>query len=212
MNQLDLFGNPDPSKGVVATQTGNVVIENGEYVFIPGFFNQLESDHYLKSLRENVLWKQESMNIYGKKIEFPRLMAWYGYDNQLYSFSGISLDPNPWTEEILEIKDRIEPLANVTFNSVLLNLYRDGKDSVSWHTDAEPELGQNPIIASVSFGETRKFQLRHNITKEKIDIHLTHGSLLIMKGELQHYWQHQVPKTNTKISERLNLTFMFMHS
>ena len=169
MTRLDLFGNPVPSKGVVATRTGNVIIENGEYVFISEFFNKLESDFYLKFLKENVLWKLESLNIYGNKVEFPRLMAWYGYDNQPYSFSGITLNPNPWREEILEIKNRIEPLANSSFNRVLLNLYRNGKDSVSWHTDAEPELGQNPIIASVSFGATRKFQLRHIKFREKIE-------------------------------------------
>ena len=90
---------------------------------------------------------------------------------------------------------------------MLLNLYRDGKDSISWHTDAEPELGINPVITSVNFGETRTFQLRHIKTKKKIDIELTHGSLLIMQGELQHYWQHQVPKTNKIIGERINLTF-----
>ena len=211
MNQLDLFGNPVPSNGVVATQIGNVTIENGEYIYLPGFFTQLESDQYLKTLKDKVLWKQESMNIYGKKVEFPRLMAWYGSNDTTYSFSGISLNPNPWISEILEIKNRIEPLANITFNRALLNLYRNGKDSVSWHTDSEPELGQNPIIASVSFGATRKFQLRHIKTREKIEFHLSHGSLLIMKGELQHYWQHQVPKTQMKIGERINLTFRVMY-
>ena len=159
-----------------------------------------------------MLWKQESMNIVGKKIEFPRLIAWYGADDQPYSFSGITLQPNSWTNELLEIKNKIEPVANVTFNKVLLNLYRNGKDSVSWHTDAEPALGKNPIIASVNFGATRKFQLRHIKTKEKLEIQLTHGSLLIMQGELQHYWQHQVPKTIKKIGERINLTFRVTYS
>lgn len=201
MSQLDLFGNSN------APKSDTVIIENGEYLFIPNFFNIPESDSFFKLLKENILWKQESMNIYGKKVEFPRLTAWYGNDDKSYSFSGITLAPNPWNEEILEIKNRIEPKANVTFNSVLLNRYRDGKDSISWHTDAEPELGKNPIIASVNFGATRKFQLRHIRTKEKIEIELTHGSLLIMQGELQHYWQHQVPKTNKTIGERINLTF-----
>ena len=210
MNQLDLFGNPVPSEGIVATQTGKVSIENGEYIFIPHFFNPTESDFYLKILKEKVLWKQGSMNMYGKKVEFPRLIAWYGNDDKPYSFSGITLQPSPWTKEILEIKNSIEPIAMVSFNRVLLNFYRDGRDSVSWHTDAEPELGKNPTIASVSFGATRKFQLRHIITKEKIEIHLTHGSLLIMQGELQHFWQHQVPKTDKKVGERINLTFRVM--
>jgi alkylated DNA repair dioxygenase AlkB len=108
---------------------------------------------------------------------------------------------------LLEVKNKIEPVSGAIFNSVLLNLYRDGNDSISWHTDAEPELGRNPIIASVNFGETRLFQLRHRYTKEKVTIELIHGSLLIMKGELQHFWQHQVPKTSKKVNARINLTF-----
>lgn len=210
MNQFDLFGNPVPSKGVVAVQTGLVILENGEYIFIPGFFNQSDSNQYFKSLREKVFWKQESMNMHGKRVEFPRLVAWYGDNEMPYSFSGITLPPNPWIEELLDIKIKIESLAKVAFNRVLLNLYRNGRDSVSWHSDSEPELGKNPTIASVSFGATRKFQLRHNQTKEKIEIHLTHGSLLIMQGELQHFWQHQVPKADKKVGERINLTFRVM--
>ena len=210
MHQFDLFGNPVPSNAGITNQTGRVTIQNGEYVFIPGFFNQLESDFYLKTLRETVLWKQESMSMYGKKIALPRLIAWYGNDDKPYSFSGVTLQPNPWTKEMIEIKNRIEPLAKVSFNSVLLNLYRSGRDSVSWHTDSEPELGKNPIIASVSFGATRKFQLRNIQTKEKVELHLTPGSLLIMQGALQHHWQHQVPKTSMNVGERINLTFRVM--
>jgi alkylated DNA repair dioxygenase AlkB len=117
------------------------------------------------------------------------------------------LQPKPWLPELLEIKSKIELAAKTTFNSVLLNLYRNGNDSISWHTDAERELGINPIIGSVNFGETRKFQLRHRESKEKIEIDLQNGSALVMQGELQHHWQHQVPKTNKIIKERINLTF-----
>jgi len=210
MNQLDLFGDLDTTKAKFTSQADFAKIENGEYVFSPNFFTKSESDILFQSLREKILWRQESMSIYGKKVAFPRLTAWYGNDDKPYSFSGITLNPIPWIKEIIEIKNRIEPKANVLFNSVLLNLYRDGKDSISWHTDAEPELGINPVIASVNFGATRKFQLRHLKTKEKLEIELTHGSLLIMQGELQHYWQHQVPKTNKAIGERINLTFRFI--
>jgi alkylated DNA repair dioxygenase AlkB len=145
--------------------------------------------------------------MYGKKVDFPRLTAWYGDNDKPYTFSGITLAPKIWTKELLEIKQKIETESKVNFNSVLLNLYRSGNDSISWHTDAEKELGINPVIASVNFGATRKFQLRHIKTKEKIEIELTHGSLLIMQGELQHFWQHQVPKTSKVVSERINLTF-----
>src|SRR5690606_7620397 len=122
-------------------------------------------------------------------------------------FSGITLQPHPWNELLLKIKNKIEPLCGVSFNSVLLNRYRDGNDSISWHTDAEKELGKNPVIASVNFGEERVFQLKHMETSERIDILLKHGSLLVMMGELQHFWKHQVPKSKKPMKERINLTF-----
>lgn len=207
MEQKDLFGNIISAKSSLKTNSGLTVIKNGEYLFYPNFFSLTEGDLFLQKLKSEILWKQESMNLYGKKVMFPRLTAWYGDNDKPYSFSGIKLSPQPWTKELLEIKNKIEPIAKAQFNSVLLNQYRNGNDSISWHTDAEKELGANPIIGSVNFGATRKFQLRHSKTKEKIEIELTHGSLLIMQGELQHFWQHQVPKTTQKVNERINLTF-----
>lgn len=207
MKQTDLFGNEIAFKQVGNTNAGLTVIKNGEYIFLPNYFTKVESDLFFNKLKNNVEWKQESMNMYGKQLNFPRLTAWYGDNDKPYSFSGIKLSPQPWNEELLEIKNKIEPKASVTFNSVLLNRYRNGNDSISWHTDAEKELGKNPIIASVNFGATRKFQLRHIHTKEKLEIELAHGSLLIMQGELQHFWQHQVPKTSQNVTERINLTF-----
>jgi alkylated DNA repair dioxygenase AlkB len=201
MNDIDLFGNP------INKVNSPVIVNNGEYVYFPNFFTKLESDRLFRNLRGSVNWKQESMLMYGRKVDFPRLTAWYGDNDKPYSFSGITLNPENWTEDLMLIKNKIEPQCRASFNSVLLNLYRDGNDSISWHTDAERELGVNPVIASVNFGETRKFQLRHLKTKEKLEIDLAHGSLLIMRGELQHFWQHQVPKTNRKIKERINLTF-----
>lgn len=205
--QIDIFGNQEPQKQGNNPNNTIIVIENGEYIFSPSIFTKAESDLMLNQLRNTIAWKQESMNMYGKTINFPRLTAWYGNNDKPYTFSGITLQPLPWTKEILEIKNKIEQISNTEFNSVLLNLYRSGNDSISWHTDAEKELGINPIIASVNFGATRKFQLRHTKTKEKLEIELTHGSLLIMQGELQHYWQHQVPKTSKVVGERINLTF-----
>jgi alkylated DNA repair dioxygenase AlkB len=207
MTQYDMFGNSLTNKIESVAKTGLTIINNGSYFLLPNFFSKPESDEYLATLRNKIVWNQESMFMYGKKVNFPRLTAWYGDNDKPYKFSGITLQPHPWTPEIISIKHRIEPVSKVIFNSVLLNLYRDGNDSISWHTDAEPELGLNPVIASVNFGETRSFQLRHITTKEKYTIELSHGSLLIMQGELQHFWQHQVPKTNKKINERINLTF-----
>jgi len=200
MNQLNIF-DTNIEEGKLTK------IENGEYIYFPSFFNKSESDGFFADLKNNIVWKQESMNMYGKKVNFPRLTAWYGNNDKPYSFSGITLNPLQWTNTLLKIKSQIETKADVNFNSVLLNLYRDGNDSISWHTDAEPELGSNPVIASVNFGATRTFQLRHIQTKEKIEIELVNGSLLIMQGELQHFWQHQVPKTSKKVNERINLTF-----
>jgi alkylated DNA repair dioxygenase AlkB len=200
MEQLDLF-NP------VKTSNEQTSIRNGEYLHDRCFFEKPISDNYLNNLLGSIDWKQEKMNMYGKELLFPRLTAWYGDNDKPYSFSGITLQPNAWTHELLEIKRKVETKVNATFNSVLLNRYRSGNDSISWHTDAEKELGKNPIIASVNFGATREFQLRHIHTKEKLSIELSHGSLLIMMGELQHFWQHQIPKTKKPVKERINLTF-----
>lgn len=207
MEQLDIFGNRIIDNFIGKPAEGLNIIKNGEYLFYPNFFSKSESDLFLQKLKDGIEWKQESMNMYGKQVDFPRLTAWYGDNDKPYSFSGITLQPKLWSKELVEIKEKIKPISKVQFNSVLLNRYRSGNDSISWHTDAEKELGQNPVIASVNFGATRKFQLRHIETKEKIEIELTHGSLLIMQGELQHFWQHQVPKTSKVVNERINLTF-----
>lgn len=182
-------------------------IDNGSYIYIPNYFNKFEADFFLNDFINNIVWEQQSMNMYGKIVPFPRLTTWYGDNDKPYTFSGITLQPHPWNESLLKIKNKIEPLSGVNFNSVLLNRYRDGNDSISWHTDAEKELGKNPVIASVNFGEERVFQLKHIETGQRIDIPLKHGSLLIMMGELQHFWKHQVPKSKKPMKERVNLTF-----
>lgn len=200
MEQLNLFAKNN-------NDFEPIKIQNGEYLYVPYFFDRSEADYYYQKLNDEIDWKQEVMIMYGKSIKFPRLTAWYGDNDKPYSFSGITLNPKLWTNELVEIKRKIETKCTAAFNSVLLNLYRNGKDSISWHTDAEKELGKNPIIASVNFGATRKFQLRHQTTKQRIELELSHGSLLIMQGEFQHYWQHQVPKTIKETGQRINLTF-----
>lgn len=197
---MDLFSAIEPTQN-------EFTINNGAYYFQEDFFPKKYADALLERFTNNIEWRQESMNMYGKEVKFPRLTAWYGDNDKPYSFSGITLQPKTWTKELLYIKEQIEPISEIEFNSVLLNLYRDGNDSISWHTDAEKELGKNPVIGSVNFGETRTFQLKHIETGEKISLDLTHGSILIMKGELQHYWKHQVPKTKKKKEARVNLTF-----
>jgi len=200
MSQIDLFNQQNEI-------SNKFQIKDGEYIFIERFFNVNESKKFFDSLLNNIIWKQEKTNMYGKELMFPRLTAWYGDSDKPYTFLGITLKPNEWTNELLEIKNKIESETDAVFNSVLLNRYRNGNDSISWHTDAEKELGENPVIASVNFGATRKFQLKHIRTNERIDLELNNGSLLIMQGALQHYWKHQVPKTKKIVSERINLTF-----
>ncbi|MBC9910825.1 alpha-ketoglutarate-dependent dioxygenase AlkB family protein [Chitinophaga varians] len=193
---------------------GNAIhLKNGELAYYPRFFKPAESDVYYQTLQDTIDWKQESMNMYGKQVLFPRLMAWYGDAATSYSFSGNTFEPSPWTPALTAIRDRITPTAGASFNSVLLNLYRSGSDSMGWHADDEPELGPHPVIASVNFGASRRFLLRYkNDHHLKHEILLEHGSLLVMKGTLQQYWEHQVPKTSRQISGRINLTFRFIHS
>lgn len=172
------------------------------------FFTPAESDRLFQSLKDEIAWKQEHARFGGKAVPLPRLTAWYGDAGKSYSYSAITVHPAPWTAPLIEIKTRVEAVADTTFNSVLLNYYRDGQDSVAWHSDDEHELGLNPVIASVSFGAARDFQFKHKSDadlREKVT--LTHGSLMLMAGATQHFWKHQIPKTKKPLDGRINLTF-----
>jgi len=200
--QADLFGQ------TIETPNPIIKLQDAELLYHPSFFDKVESDKIFKTLLETIEWKQNKIMMYGKELPLPRLSAWYGDNNKPYTYSGITLNPLPWTDELLLIKEKIEVEAKVKFSSVLINRYRDGQDYVGWHADAEKELGKNPIIGSVNFGTTRKFQLRRiDDHKDKFEVELKHGTFLVMGGTTQHFWQHQVPKTALKIGERLNLTF-----
>ena len=161
----------------------------------------------------NILWKQDRMKLYGREIPLPRLTAWYGDPGAAYTYSGIKSEPEAWNDGLRHIKARVEALAGSTFNCVLLNWYRDGQDSLSWHADDEKELGPDPVIASANFGATRDFQLRRNSNHlEKLTVPLAHGTLLVMSGELQRHWQHAVPKRKNVDGSRFNLTFRAIHA
>jgi alkylated DNA repair dioxygenase AlkB len=166
------------------------------------------ADRLLEALLAGTDWRQEEATVMGRRLPIPRLTAWHGEKG--YVYSGIRLAPAPWTPPLLELKAIAEALAAQAFNSVLLNLYRDGRDSVSWHADNEPGLGRNPVIASLSLGAVRRFQLRHRRTRERVDLDLPHGSCLVMAGATQHHWLHQIPKTARPVGPRLNLTFRRM--
>ena len=185
-------------------------LPDAELHYRPQFFPKPTADRLLQELMEKIEWTQNKIRFYGKESLVPRLEAWYGDPGKSYAYSGIQMTPKPWTKELVEIKEAIEKEASVPFNSVLINYYRDGKDRVAWHSDDEKELGQNPIIGSVSLGAERKFKLRHKKYKEnglKTEIMLQHGSFLLMKGPTQHHWMHEIPRTAKPIGPRINLTF-----
>lgn len=207
--QGDLFSEFGSATSADHNLVGEVPsLPDAKVTFYRNFFDFRKSDTLFQALLNEINWRQDRMKLYGKEIDLPRKTAWYGDRDKSYTFSGIHLDPEPWISSLLEVKQRIEAVAEVQFNSVLLNLYRHGGDGISWHTDAEPELGDNPVIGSVSFGGARRFMFRHREDKNlKADVELTHGSFLLMAGETQHFWQHQVPKTARKVEPRINLTF-----
>ncbi len=191
-----------PSKPIVLN------LPDAEIVYYPHFFDKEEADLIFEKLKNEISWQQDEIRVYGKIHPQPRLTALFGNEGKSYSYSNIKMQPHPWTMLLQKIKSRIESISETNFTTVLLNQYRDGKDSNGWHADNEKELGRNPIIASVSFGAERVFQLKHNsILGLKQNILLEHGSLLLMKGSTQHYWKHQIPKTAKPIGSRINLTF-----
>ena len=211
----------------------DIVVPNGELFYAEHFFGQKLSDRTVEYFQENesadrrqsnwreiapenleqmeftnINWKQDSINLYGKRIPLPRLTSWYGDSGKSYTYSGITSQPNEWNKGLLHIREMVERCAGVEFNSVLLNWYRDGEDHLSWHSDDEKELGVNPIIASANFGETRDFIVRRKDDKSKrVVLPLKHGTLLLMKGELQSFWEHSVPKRKNVRGSRFNLTF-----
>jgi alkylated DNA repair dioxygenase AlkB len=181
---------------------------DAEIWLYPDFFGAAESDAFLHDLLEHTAWTQETITCWGKVMAVPRLTAWYGDAGKSYTYSGITHHPRPWTSTLLALKRRIEAVAAVRFNSVLLNLYRNGHDSVGWHSDDERELGQNPVVGSVSFGSTRCFQFKYKQrSAQRLSVELVHGSFLLMQGATQHHWLHRLPKTAGACGPRINLTF-----
>ena len=209
-------------------------VPNGKLIYAEHFFDQKISDRSLDYFLENenglnwrttewrdyekerltqikfknIQWTHDQIRMFGKIIYVPRYSAWYGDADTEYTYSGLKMYPKEWNKGLNFIKEKVNEIAGLEFNSVLLNWYRDGIDSMGWHADDEKELGQNPVIASVNFGATRRFILRRKDKhKEKIEVALKHGTLLIMAGEMQHHWQHSIPKEKKVSEDRVNLTF-----
>ena len=208
-----------------------ITVPDGKLWYAPEFFEQRISDRAMQVLLANdnfdwqttdwhtvdnvnninwhhIAWQQDIIRMYGKMLPLPRLSVWYGDSDCLYSYSGILLQPKTWNPILSWFREQLQQASGYRFNSVLLNWYRTGDDYISWHADAEPELGQNPVIASINFGASRRFLLRRRDDMAcKIELPLHHGSLLLMSGALQHHWQHSVPKQAKVKQSRINMTF-----
>lgn len=188
-----------------------LTLPNAEINYFPNFYNSCEADELLDALENNIVWQHDKVKIFGKTYFQPRLTAFYGDPGKKLSYSGLTMDAQPWNKILGTIKNEVELFCRQKFNCVLLNLYRDGSDSNGWHADNESYLGKNPFIASISLGATRQFYLKHNYLQLPINkIALEHGSLLTMGGTTQHFWKHQIPKTKKPVQKRINLTFRYI--
>lgn len=186
----------------------NLLPFDGEVYYFSDFLSEDQSFFYFQALKEKVQWSQPSIKLFGKTYLTPRLTAWYGDKNAIYSYSGVMNFPKEWFYELKTLKCQVEEFCQWKFNSVLINWYRNERDSMGWHADDEKELGKNPLIVSVSLGVTRKFIFRHKLKKNyKVNVNLANGSLLIMQGETQHFWEHSIPKQSKVCEDRINLTF-----
>ena len=195
---LDLF----PKEKII------LPLPDAVFEFYPNFFNKEEADMLFDKLMNETPWQQDDITIFGKKVAQPRLTCLFGNEGKPYSYSGLTMQPHAWNPTMMFIKEKVDKISEQNFTTVLANLYRNEKDSNGWHADNEKELGRNPIIASVSFGEERKFQLKHiSDNNVKLSLNLNHGSLLVMKDGSQIHYKHQIPKTTQPKKSRINLTF-----
>ncbi|WP_179347684.1 alpha-ketoglutarate-dependent dioxygenase AlkB family protein [Winogradskyella pacifica] len=204
-NQTDLFSTDEVIKTTFDLPGADVTL-------FENFFSTKESNRLYASLLKNTIWEQDSMTIYGKQVNLPRLTAWYGDTAKTVSYADNNRKMLPWNADLKCIKERVEQEVSIKFTRCLLNYYRDGKDSVDWHQDYEESQRENTVIGSVTFGATRPFQLKHATRNDlkRISIPLAHGSLLLMQGATQNNWKHKIPKTSKPIQPRINLTFRWI--
>ena len=185
----------------------NITAENACLHYFPDFIPFARSQDIFSELAQQLDWSQDAIVLYGRQVAIPRLQAWYGDSGLNYTYSQLTLVAKPWLPLLTQLKQLVETQTGMYFNAVLANMYRDGNDTVGWHSDDEAELGVNPVIASLSFGGERNFNFKHKISGEKLTIPLKSGSLLTMSGETQHFWQHCLPRTKKAKLPRINLTF-----
>lgn len=185
----------------------NLLLKDGAAYYFGNVFSSEKAFRYFEILQKNILWRNSEAILFGKKIISKRKVAWYGEAEFEYTYSKITQKALLWTPELLEIKKTIETVSGQTYNSCLLNLYHTGAEGMGWHSDAEKELEKDRAIASVSFGAARRFEFRHKESGETVSILLENGSLLLMNGPTQTYWQHRLPTTKKINEPRINLTF-----
>jgi alkylated DNA repair dioxygenase AlkB len=186
-----------------------IPLEGADVRFFPSFLEKRVADQYFSSLLKQTKWEEKDVFVWGRWQKQPRLIAWHGDVGAAYKYSGTKLEPHPWTSELQSLRNLVQGRCHSIFNSVLLNLYRNEKDSMGWHSDDEKELGQQPVIASVSLGQSREFLFKHR-TRTELGIKkivLEHGSLLLMAGETQQNWLHAINKERARHAPRINLTF-----
>lgn len=186
-------------------------LPEADVLYYPQWLSVEQANAYHHQLANTLPWRQDDIRLYGKSIPIPRLQSWHGDAHCLYQYSNLTLSPSPWTPELLALREKCAQQCGAPFNSVLANWYRDGQDSMSLHADDEPELGINPTIASVTFGESRPFVFKHKANKARYVQHLEHGSLLVMAGTTQTHYVHGIAKTAKSIGDRINLTYRFIH-
>jgi len=193
---------------LLSTEGEPLLLNDAKIRYYESFFTPKEAATIFDQLLEETLWQQDPITVFGKTYPQPRLTALYAINNRPYSYSGIRMTPKIMTPLLQKIKNKIATISETEFTTVLLNLYRDGKDSNGWHADNEKELGKNPIIASLSFGENRFFHLKHRRNKkDRFKLLLKSGSILLMEGSTQEHWLHQIAKTARPVGPRINLTF-----
>lgn len=191
----------------IGDKPGKLPLHDADVSYYPHFLSQQQADNYLACLQATLAWRQEHIKLYGRSVKIPRLQAWYGDSDARYRYSGLSMEPIAWTKALTELRLQCEVHTGHKFNSVLANCYRHGQDSMGWHADNEPELGPQPVIASLSLGQIRNFDLRHRQSGAKYRLALEHGSLLLMAGTTQQHWQHGMAKSKKNMQVRINLTF-----
>ncbi|MDN3671048.1 alpha-ketoglutarate-dependent dioxygenase AlkB [Echinicola jeungdonensis] len=196
----------------IPSSRNNLLPYDGEVYYLEKILDDNSAQKYFRDLQTSIPWEQDEINIFGKKILTKRKVAWFGDKPYLYTYSNATKKALPWTKELMGLKNSVEEKTDSSFNTCLLNLYHFGEEGMGWHSDDEPELGQQPVIAALSLGAERKFYFKHKISKKSISIILEPGSLLLMKGNTQANWLHRLPPTKKVTRPRISLTFRTIFS